>query len=171
MNWKYTAVVSGAGLLATWFAAAPPVPKPALDVPPQAQASATSGTMSDIEQEAARLQVRTPPANTYHEPERNLFRFGSGEGPARAATSAPAPIVQPEALPPPPPPPIKLSGIAADQVGDRSERTAILSTPSGVVLAREGDDVLGQYRVSRIAEDAVELENLSDHSTLRLALR
>jgi hypothetical protein len=66
---------------------------------------------------------------------------------------------------------VTLSGIASDQVGDRTVRTAILSSPSGVLLVREGDDVLGQYRVAKITEDAVELTRVSDGTTLRVGLK
>jgi hypothetical protein len=60
--------------------------------------------------------------------------------------------------------------VAEDVVGDRVERTAILSSPGGVLLVREGDDVAGQYRVSKIENEAVELVRLSDGSALRLSL-
>jgi hypothetical protein len=56
-------------------------------------------------------------------------------------------------------------------VGDQPQRTAILNTDAGVVLAREGDEVAGQFRVAKIATDAVELVKISDGSLLRLALR
>jgi hypothetical protein len=49
------------------------------------------------------------------------------------------------------------------------ERTAILSSPSGVLLVHEGDPVLGDYRVSRIEAEAVELVK-TDGSILRLTL-
>jgi hypothetical protein len=64
-----------------------------------------------------------------------------------------------------------LSGIASDPDGDRVVRTAVLSTPGGVLLVHEGDDVLGQYRVGTIGDDAVELMRVSDNSRLRLVLR
>jgi hypothetical protein len=66
---------------------------------------------------------------------------------------------------------VSLSGVATDQAGDRTVRTAILSSPSGVLLVHEGDDVLGQFRVDRIGEDAVDLTRISDGSTLRLTLK
>ena len=52
----------------------------------------------------------------------------------------------------------------------QSQRTAILNTDGGVVLAKEGDQVAG-YRVQKIAADAVELIKVDDGSMLRLALR
>ena len=127
---------------------------------------------ADIKQQAARLQARTREQLAFREPARNPFNFGARE--VRQATSRVAPS-EPE-LPPmqvapvPLPPPVRLSGIAEERSGERVERTAVLSSPSGVLLVREGDDVLGQFRVARIEADAVELSRTDDGSTLRLAL-
>jgi hypothetical protein len=63
---------------------------------------------------------------------------------------------------------LKLSGIAEDEQGQEVERTAILSSPSGVLLVHEGE-VVGDYRVSRIESAAVELVK-DDGTTLRLTL-
>jgi len=178
MDWKSTAVISGAGILATWFFSLPAGHSPATSATtavaraPQAAASAI-----DIQKEAARLQVRIHPEPGYagsSESSRNPFRFGGRPAPAAAtrpvgtsAQAPPAPVV-PQ---PPPPPRLKLDGIATDMVGDRPQRTAMLNTDSGIVLAREGDEVAGQFRVTKIATDAVELVKISDGSVLRLALR
>lgn len=178
MNWKATAAVSGATILAGWLAAAPPEqatssavsarPSPSPDVPAAA---------SDIQEQATRLQARLRPEGDYHNPERNLFRFGPKGRAESAATSyappaaAPAPEEVPSAPPLPPPIPVRLSGVASDQIGDRTERTAILSSPAGVLLVREGDEVLGLYKVARVGDDAVELLRLADGVTVRVALR
>ena len=50
-------------------------------------------------------------------------------------------------------------------------RTAILSSFSGVILARPGDDVLGRYRVTAVEDEAVELVTLSDGTPVRLTLK
>jgi hypothetical protein len=63
-----------------------------------------------------------------------------------------------------------LDGIAADNVVGAEQRTAVLHTDAGIVLAKEGDEVAG-YRVSKIAADAVELVKIDDGSVLRLGLR
>jgi hypothetical protein len=65
---------------------------------------------------------------------------------------------------------VTLAGIAEDSLQTGVERTAILSSPSGVLLVRAGDEVLGQYRVAAVEEGAVELNSLTDGSTLRLSL-
>ena len=172
MDWKSTAVISGAGILATWFFSMPPTHAPtSVAVPaargPRARAAAAP---LDIEKEAARLQVRPRAEEHYTEPARNPFRFNERREPTRPTTgvaAAPPTIVAPA---PPPPPTITLDGVAADTVGGQEQRAAILHTDAGVVLAKEGDEVAG-YRVAKIAADAVELTKLSDGTTLRLGLR
>jgi hypothetical protein len=175
MDWKSTAVISGAGLLATWFFSMPVVQPPANNsVAPAARAPQTSITTIDIQQEAARLQVRTHPAPRANETSRNPFRFGARLAPeARpSGTSGPIRVAQPLAVPlAPPPPRVSLDGIATDVVDGQEQRTAILNTDAGVVLAKEGEQVAGQFRIVKIATDAVELVNVNDGTTLRVVLR
>jgi hypothetical protein len=174
MNWKSTAVVSGATLLAGWLASAPPAPTAPAALPPSSKSPQTATTASDIGQLAAHLQLRTRRDADYGAPERNLFRFGPNVSKSAAPHPAPSPAAIPpvEILPQAPPPPIvSLSGMASDADGERVVRTAILSSPAGVLLVHEGDEVLGQYRVGAIGENSVELIRLSDGVALRLALR
>lgn len=182
MTWKSTAFVSGAMLLVGWLASAPPDPTPQSAATAASPPLRTAAAASDIEQQAERLQnqTRQRPVD-YDAPERNLFRFGPKEsantegrlrrpsGGEGAATAPPVDILPDP--PPPPPPPITLSGVASDRDGDTSVRTAILSSPNGVLLVREGDQVLGQYRVGTIGEASIELTRLSDGTLLRLSLK
>jgi hypothetical protein len=172
MDWKSTAVISGAGILATWFFSMPPAHAPQGAVAPAARPTGTSTSSIDIEREAARLQIRPPQEQHYTEPSRNPFRFGERREPARATTGveAPSPAPVPIAPLPPPPPRLTLDGVAADNAGGVDQRTAVLHTDAGVVLAKEGDEVAG-YRVAKIAADAVELVKIDDGSVLRLGLR
>jgi hypothetical protein len=168
MDWKSTAVISGAGILATWFFSMPPTYTPARAVVQAVRAPQVSTSKIDIEKEAERLQVHRLQEPHYTEPSRNPFRFTERREPARATAgvvSAPPPAVIP-----PPPPRITLDGIAADTMDSQSQRTAILKTDAGVVLAREGDQIAG-YRVQKIAADAVELVKMDDGSVRRLGLR
>jgi hypothetical protein len=175
VTWKSYAVVSGATVLAGWLASTPPSNAPESAVSARRlPATPRDLPASDIEREAERLQVRVRREVEYAEPQRNPFRFGTGRADADrggdipyAAPPPPPAVVAPVA---PPPPPVTLSGIAEDQDGQRVERTAILSSPSGVLLVHEGDPVLGDYRVSRIEAEAVELVK-TDGSTLRLTLK
>jgi hypothetical protein len=177
MSWKSYVAVSGATVLAGWLASAPPsnAPEDAASVPARRPDASGGTAASDIEREAERLQVRVEREVTYVEPQRNPFRFG-GRRMEPAGGDVPDPVrpepqpAMPLAVVPPPPPPLSLSGIAEDQKGDRLERTAILSSPSGVLLLREGDTVLGDYRVARVESEAVELVK-TDGTTFRLTLK
>ena len=172
MTWKSYTAVSGATLLAGWLASAPPSNAPTTSAgvePPTA--SDLPRAAAQIEDEAARLQAGIREQAEYRQPERNPFRFGSGR-PARAAAAAVVEAPPAETfVPPPTPPPVTLAGIAEDQTAGSVQRTAILSSPSsGVLLVKEGDEVLGQYRVSKIESNAIELTRISDGGNVRLVL-
>ncbi len=109
----------------------------------------------------------------YTQPQRNPFRFGAARPLVSLAADAAGTGLSAETLIPavPPAPQISLAGIAEDQVEQRVERTAILSSPDGVLLVREGEDVLGKYRVAKIESEAVELVSHADGTTLRLGFR
>ena len=168
MDWKSTAVISGAGILATWFFSMPPTSTPGTRRCARRTAPQVITSKIDIEKEAARLQLHRVQEPHYTEPSRNPFRFTERREPARATAgvvNVPPPMVLP-----PPPPRITLDGVAADTMDAQSQRTAILNTDRGVVLAKEGDEVVG-YRVQKISADAVELVKIDDGSVLRLGLR
>jgi hypothetical protein len=172
MSWKSYAAVSGATVLAGWLASAPPSNAPERTAPALRPPAARDARSPDIEREAERLQARVQREVQYTQPQRNPFRFGvarpevNGGGDLPDPTPAPPPVAVPFVAPPPP---VTLSGIAEDQKGEQMERTAILSSPEGVLLVREGDPVLAEYRVGRIESEAVELVK-SDGTTLRLTL-
>ena len=66
---------------------------------------------------------------------------------------------------------LKLSGIAEDAAPDGPVRTAIISAFGQLFLVKEGENVTERYRVARISSDVVELIDLADGTTFRLALR
>ncbi len=167
MTWKSTVFMSGAGLLATWLASAPPAAIPqdassrARQVSPTAPVSAASlatrAADVDIVREAERLQAHAAERAAYREPARDLFRFGAAVQPRVRRAVRPAAPVAP-ALPvavEPPPVSVRLSGVAADLVDGIEQRTAIFSSATGVLLAREGEQVDGLLVVAVDAEAAV----------------
>jgi hypothetical protein len=174
MTWKSYAAVSGATVLAGWLASAPPANVSPTNAPAQQPKSsrvpAPADTTSDIEQQAARLETLGRHETVYTQPSRNPFRFGPARAAAREAAAPPPVVVEPVA-PVPLPPAVSLSGIAEDQVDGHTQRTAVLSSPQGVLLLREGDDVLGEYRVGSIDSDAVELVRNADGTRTRIALK
>jgi hypothetical protein len=175
MHWKSYAAVSGATVLAGWLASAPPSNAPAAVQAPaaQRQPSADANAPTDIEMQAMRLQARLRAERAYAEPGRDPFRFAPRRQPAAPVESAEA--IGESSAPPvntaPPAPAVSLAGIAEDLVDGRTVRTAVLSSPAGVLLVREGEQILGYYRVGRIEAEAVELISLSDGTLLRLSLK
>jgi len=172
MHWKSYAAVSGATVLAGWLASAPPSNAPAAaQAPSAARLSPAVDALTDIELQAMRLQSRLRPERAYAQPARDPFRFAprapvAAAEPGPPATDAPRAPVDVA----PPAPVVSLSGVAEDQVDGRTERTAVLSSPAGVFLVREGEEILGFYRVGRIESEAVELVVIADGTTRRLAL-
>jgi hypothetical protein len=173
MNVKRTAtIVVAGGAIGAWLYAAATsgnrdrveslvVRPPAID----SRGAALAG-------EIARLHERLRPTATPRQPGRDLFSFVS------AAPPRPAPVQMPEAAPvaapivrPPPPPALKLSGIAEDATPAGLVRTAILSGFGQLFVAKEGDSVAERYRVVHISSDVVELTDLTEGHTIRLALR
>jgi len=176
MTWKSTAVVSAAGLLATWLASGPQLRNSA----PAAYATSptaarTEAAAAEIQEQASRLHVRIQEVIAYREPSRNPFRFSTRlqtrPAPAPAADS-PHPESEPlTSVPARPTLLIALSGIAQDTVDGQTVRTAIMSTPDGVQLVKEGDMLAGQYKVTAVGADAVEFVKVSDGATVRLGLK
>lgn len=166
MTWKSYALVSGAGVVATWLAAAPPSVTPGGVEPAQPrEVSRAVAAASDIEEQAARLQARLRDEALYREPDRNPFRFADRRRGA-AASQAPAARLADAPLPTEAPPlPVTLAGIATDD----GVRTAILSTPAGVVLAQVGDEVLDRFRVSAIGTESIDLVSIAGAATLTLS--
>ena len=173
MTWKAYAAVSGATVLAGWLASYPPANAPTNTTPPGRSPRAGEASAAlDIEEQAERLQTKLRAERSYTAPQRNPFRFEEGgdidPGPVEPGTAfEPEREPQPE-LVAPAPPPISLSGIAEDQANGEITRTAVISSPAGVELVREGDQFLG-YRVERIESEAVEL-TAPDGTIRRLSL-
>jgi hypothetical protein len=128
---------------------------------------------AELAGEIARLQERLRPNTSPRQPGRNLFSFGAVSRRPVPVASAPAPrpaIADPLPLAPALPP-LKLAGVAEDEGVDGPVRTAILSGDGQLFLAKEGDNVTPRYRVVKISSDVVELLDLIDGTTRRLALR
>ena len=170
MTWKSYALMSGAGIFATYLASPPLLPQRGTSAPPAEQSAAVSNEPAvNIEEEAARLQARLRAEAAFRAPARNPFRFedpptrpapsARGDGSA-AAVGAPAP-------PEPELPFVVLSGIATDVVDGEPQRTAVLTTASDVLLVREGEMVGSDYRIRAIEADRVDLESVAD-GTIRV---
>jgi len=165
MNWKSTAAVSGATLLATWLGWAP---SPHQANAPVAQGQRSPVVLSDIQAEAQRLQTRVRKELDYRDPTRNLFRFGERPAATRPRQSHAALEEPAAAAPVIAPLPFTLAGMATEVIDGAVKRTAILSTPSDVLFVKEGDRV-GTFTLTRVDEAGVELTG-ADGSVRRLVL-
>jgi hypothetical protein len=172
MNWKSTAFVSGAGLLATWLASVPPPSMAPRATPRAAQAPVVSvapvAVADEIQELADRLERRNRAGDGYQRTSRDPFQFAPVREAARPELVPVTPPVD-VAAPEPVLPAIHVSGIAMDRVDDKDVWTAILSTPGGVVLAREGEQVLPGWKISTIEAESVALTR-PDGSILTLPL-
>jgi len=171
MTWRLYALLSGGAFVATYLVSGPPGTLPARAPQPRAVAASPTPTIAagEIQELAARLEARVRQATSYQTPTRNPFEFGRVRTPEPKQVTAPK-LPEVPVVFAPPPPPFTLTGIAADHVNGELQRTAILSAPSGVTLAREGETV-GIYKIVAIEENAVVLESTTDGTTRRLALR
>jgi hypothetical protein len=101
--------------------------------------------------------------------ERNLFKFKPKYVPPPADhVPPPAIVVGPPPVPPMPPIPLKFIGVL-EGVGSR---IAILSDGRGAPMyGKEGEAVLGQYKILRIGAESIEMEYLDGHGrqTIRLS--
>jgi hypothetical protein len=107
--------------------------------------------------------------------DRNLFRFKPPKAPPPSPVStrpvevAPAPPVPTGPPPPPPLPPIPLKFIGI--MGPENEKIAVLSDGrGGPINGKEGDLVLGQYRILKIGVESVEVAYADGRGRVTLRL-
>jgi len=169
MNWKATTAATGVTTIAGWLMNSWLwTATPATGAVPERRAARE---LADIVREAERLHRGVAGVTPFEQPRRNPFRYGVRPAPAvRPQPPQAEPLALLAAPPPPLPPPVSLTAIAVDLVNDVPQRTAILNTPQGIVIAKEGD-VVGDYRVRTIDDDGVELVSTSDESVRRLSVR
>jgi hypothetical protein len=106
--------------------------------------------------------------------DRNLFRFKPKAPPPspvapRPVEVAPPPVVPTGPPPPPPLPPIPLKFIGI--MGPEHEKIAVLSDGrGGPINGKEGDLVLGQYRILKIGVESVDVAYADGRGRVTLRL-
>jgi hypothetical protein len=162
------------GAVAAWVLAsageAPALP----DAPDLRQVEADTERAAVVEASVARLRARLADMPARPEGTRNPFRF---EARARAARShvprtvvaeapqhesTPTPVARPE---------LRLIGMAEDRRDGVTERTAVVAGLNQVYLVKEGEQIAMRFLVKRIGADAIEVEDLSDSTSITLGLR
>ncbi len=178
MNLKrVAAVVCGPGLLAVWLAAAAGIqgPEPTADAQKPVATNGVGPVLNDLVTQADQLRKRLEEGPAPRPTARNPFEFAPvavPAPPARAAVATPAPI--PSVGPTPAArvrPAVTLIGVAENQTADGLVRTAVISGLGQLFLVKVGDPVTSRWRVSAIGVDVVELVDLTDNATVRLALK
>jgi hypothetical protein len=172
MNVKRTAtIVVVGGALAAWLAAAATSPNREGGEALVLKSSAIDVNGAALATEISRLHERLRPTTRAPQAGRDLFAFVAARPHPVESVQIPRPAVIEEPVRRPTPPAIKLSGIAEDATPQGIVRTAIISGFGQLFLAKEGEPVTDRYRVARISSDVVELTDLAERTTLRLALR
>jgi hypothetical protein len=172
MQVKRTAtIVLVGGALAAWLAGAATSNRAAPD-PIIVRPSAIDARGANLASEIERLHERLRPSESPRTPGRNLFTFRAAA--PRIVAPAPAPqaaIVDAPAPPRPVEPVFKLAGIAEDPGPEGPVRTAIISGEGQLFVVTVGQMVTARYRVERISADVVELVDVNDNTTRRLAMK
>lgn len=172
MNVKRIATIGGAAALAAWLAAAANsgnrdlIEPGVVNTPPiDTQGAALAG-------EITRLHERLRPSVAPRQPSRDLFSFAPRQAPPSLAPPPQArPVLTETIVARPPAPAVQLSGIAEDVTAGGVVRTAIISASGQLFLVKEGEQVTARYRVVKISSEVVELTDLTEGTTLRLALK
>ena len=169
------AIGGGAALVGAWLASAANTRVSAPPARAERAADAHDRFVSDVRHQAERLRERLNAAAVVPEPMRNPFEFGGrlthpipAAAPMRSEPAAPIVITEPPA---PPPPSLTLMGIAEDGPAAALVRTAMISGAGQLFLAKTGDTVAERFTVKAIGADVVELIDVTDGRTVRLALR
>ena len=135
--------------------------------------TSTEALANEVQAHAAKLRDRLSTAPVPQAPHRNPFLFEARALPPPRPPMRrlePAPIVQPALADPEPA--LALIGVAEDQGPQGLTRTAILAGDAeSVFMVTVGETVLGRYRVEAISADVVELKDVRNETTRRLALR
>jgi hypothetical protein len=182
-NTRVALLTGGMALLAAWLSsAAGTVPSVALtdhslgldSVP--AQAVTPAPTRVDLDEEVARLATRLESAPRPRQSARNPFRLVASPRPTvTSSASVPVAPPAPTALAVVDPvvavsPVVSLAGIGVERTSYGRRRTAILSADGHVMLGHIGDQIMDRFQVRAITDDAVELFDLRDGTTLSLTL-
>jgi hypothetical protein len=166
---RAAAYLGGGMLLAAWLASAAGVGR-APSIPPVASLSPEAVQLdaiaSDVQTQALRLRQRLAVAPAPRATIRNPFEFLALPPPPAASSKRPAGSAPPVADVPPEPN-LVLIGLAEDG----STRTAMIESGDELVMAIEGQTVVGRYRVVKVGADAVELVDLVTGTTRRLFLK
>jgi len=92
---------------------------------------------------------------------RNIFEYGSRAAPQGGVAHVKPPDEEEKEppQPPPPPPPVRFYGFAEGSA--TGNRRVFLTDGEAVFVAKQGDTILRRYRLTRIGNDSVDIEEIS----------
>jgi hypothetical protein len=172
-NYKRTATIAlVGGALIAWLAGAATSMHQASPTIARVQPTAVDERGAALAQEIAMLHERLHPTAPPRQPARNLFAYRAAK-PALAPAPLPLPLAISEVAPvfAPALPPLKLAGIGEDDGPDGPMRVAFISGEGQLFMVKEGEMVTPRYYVNKITADVVELQDVTDQTLRRLALR
>ena len=160
--------LGGGILLAAWLASAAGVGRPSLPQlpPPSTDSAQLDSIAADVQSQAVRLRHRLAGAPAPSTAIRNPFAFAAREE-SEPALVRRAPLQPAVVVGEPPEPDLVLIGVAEEG----ATRTAMLSSGDELLMATEGQTIVGRYRVAKVGADAVELVDLVTGATRRLLLK
>jgi hypothetical protein len=152
-------------------------PAGAPSVPSNQRGGRPGAPQAPLEVADVNLEALKAERDAMTEPERNLFVFKpkAPPPPPPGKTAPPPPpevIVPPAPAGPPPPPAIPLKFIGVVEIPGQNAKYAVLSDGrGGTYHAREGDTVLGQYKLLKIGAESAEMSYVDGRGrqTLRLS--
>ncbi len=90
---------------------------------------------------------------------RNIFEYGHRPAPEGTVAKVKVEDPGPPPPPPPPPPPVRFYGFAEGSAS--GARRVFLTDGEAVFVARQGDVILRRYRLTRIGNDSIDIEEIS----------
>ncbi len=90
---------------------------------------------------------------------RNIFEYGHRPAPEGTVAKVKPVDPGPEPPPPPPKPPVRFYGFAEGSAS--GNRRVFLTDGEGVFVAKQGDVILRRYRLTRIGNDSIDIEEIS----------
>ncbi len=163
---RAAAYLVGGILLAAWLASAAGVGRPSIPpvTEPTAEAVQLDALASGVQSQASRLRQRMAAAPAPHAEIRNPFAFAAVQP---RTVSVKQPIAAPPVADVLPEPNLVLLGLAEEG----ATRTAMIESGDDLLMATEGQTIVGRYRVSKVGPDAIELIDLITGTTRRLFLK
>ncbi len=90
---------------------------------------------------------------------RNIFEYGHRPAPEGSVDRVKEEDTGPPLPPPPPPPPVRFYGFAEGSTS--GNRRVFLTDGESVFVAKQGDVILRRYRLTRIGNDSIDIEEIS----------